>query len=363
MLFNFKKPTPGTGNTLIVGQSKTGKSTLSKKIALHSVPAGCRVIYFDIGKSAYVTTQLVEGNWIDLENKSGAGIFSPIRTLGKAGVCEWLFTLLENENVQLSPEKKSSVISAVTMVKNQGKKYQTISGLIPYIMDTDVKNALNNYTISSGQFPIFDAKEEAVCFETNFLCLECKRVFESGTKNSANILSFLFSRIESIADGEPVYIIFDDASLALGNDCVQDRLLTQINNMRKQNVSFVFAVHNISDIGKRLKDSLLNHCGVRVYTPNSQVTTNTFVRESYRSMGLTDSQLSLIATGKPRQEYIVQTADGKCQVIDLMIKPGSIAQIITDGSNINNTQIFKRLLAEHGRPGAIREYLRLKGGL
>jgi len=359
MKFNFKKPKPGTGNILVVGQAKTGKTTLLKKIAHHSVLSGTRIVYFDIDKGAFVFSQLIEGKWLDLGDESREGSLAPVKVLTVKRLVEVLITLVEIEKGKISPNEKAELISSVEMVKSLGEKQQTISGLIPYIMNDGLKEIFKNY---AGE-DVFNAKTDRVNFDSaRFLCLECKRVFES-EKKSAIIISYLFARISSLADGKPIIIIFDDASLALNNKHTEGKMLTQINNMRKRNVSFIFAIHNISDISNRLKDTLLNHCGTRIYTPNSQLSTNKLIKESYQSMGLSDVQLDLIATGKPRKDYIIQTADGKCQVIDLMIKPGSVSQIVTGGSNINDIKLFEKLSREYGRDRAVKQYLQRKGGL
>ncbi len=358
MKFMFGNPEPGIGNILIVGQSKTGKTTLLKKIVLSSVLSRTRIIYFDIDKGAFIFCQLTDGKWIDLGNDSKQGIFAPVKALSDKMLTEFLTTLVEIEKGKITSEEKAALASAIQIVKEMGIEQHTISGLISYVMDEGLKNVLKNLA-NDG---IFGAKEEHLGFDSNFLCLECKRLFESG-KKSATVLSYLFHRIGSLAGGDPIFIIFDDASLALNNEYLEDKLLTQINNMRKRNVSFIFAIHNISDISNRLKDTLLNHCGIRIYTPNNQLSTNSLVRSSYQSMGLSDDQLELIATGKPKKEYTIQTADGKYQIIDLMIQPGSITHAITGGSNINDIKMFERLVAEHCKDKAIKEYLRMKRGM
>lgn len=360
MIFNFGEPDPGAGNILVVGQSNTGKSTLLKTVASRSIASGAKIIYFDIDKGAFVFSGLVEGKWINLGNDSGNGLYAPVQALTSERLAEFLIILIEIENGRVSPEEKTEIFSSVNNVTMLGKEQQTISGLIPYIMDQGLKTSLQNYS-RGGQYAIFDGKEDAVTFESApLICFECKRLFESGKKSAAN-LAYLFLRIEELADGHPIIIIFDDASLALRNEYVEDKLLAQINNMRKKNVSFIFAIHNISDISPRLKDTLLNHCGVRIYTPNNQLSTNKHTRESYQAMGLSDAQLDLIASGKPKKEYVIQTADGRCQVIDLMIRPGSITQAITGGSNVNDIKLFEKLTIERGQDKAIKEYLHLKG--
>jgi type IV secretory pathway VirB4 component len=140
------------------------------------------------------------------------------------------------------------------------------------------------------------------------------------------------------------------------------KLPVWINNLRKRNISFGFAVHQLSDIGQKLKDTLLNHCNSRIYTPNSQVLLNKTIREAYQSLGLSDSQLEILAKSSPRKEYMIQTADGKCQVIDLMIKPKSVSQIITGGSNISYINLMDELLANLSHNEAVKQYLKKKGG-
>lgn len=362
MKFNFPNFSLGAGNILALGQARTGKSTLLKLIAIHFMIAGGRVLYFDIAKGAYVTTKCVSGTHIDWDNVPGKGRFAPIQTLSVSRACDFLFTLLEIEKILLTPDVKSSVMSAVKTIKTFDKTLQTISGLIPHIMNMEVKEALKQHTISEGQYPLFDATTEAINFDTNWLCIESKHTFESG-KKASSCISYCFSRVEEMANGKPLLIIFDDASVAFKSEPVVAKLPVQINNLRKRMVSFAFAIHQLSDIGDELKDTLLNHCNTRLYTPNNQIHSNKTIRESYQSLGLSDCQLDLLAKSTPRKDYMIQSADGKCQLIDLMVNPGSTMQIVTGGSNISDINLFEDLAHKYEHDEAVRLYLQSKGGL
>ena len=322
--------------------------------------SGGNVLYFDIDKGAYVTTKCVGGSHVNLDNVIGQSIFSPIQTLSTGRVSDFLFTLLEIEKVLLTPDVKLAVTTAVKMIKSLDKKLQTISGLIPYIMDSCVKNALKQYTIAEGQYPLFDADTEAINFHAKWLCLESKRAFESGS-NTQSCLSYIFPRVEELADGAPLMIIFDDAGVAFKSESVVAKLEVWINNLRKRNISFAFAVHQLSDIGPKHKDTLLNHCSTRLFTPNNQIISNKAIRESYQSLGLSDSQLELLAKSTHRKEYMIQSASEKCQIIDLLVNPGSVSQIITGGSNIADINLFEELTHEYGPDGAVKQYLKTKG--
>lgn len=360
MKFKFSNFSLGAGNMLLIGQAKTGKSTLLKWIAIHFMRNGGSVLYFDVDKGAFVTTKCVGGTHINLDADAGQGIFAPLQTLSEHSVCEVLFTILEAGNVPRTPEIKFAVQSSVKMVKSLDTKEQTISNLIPFIMNDTIRDALKQHTLAEGHNPLFDADTEKLNFDGNWLCLECKRTFESG-KKANSCLSYCFSRIEERACNKPLLIIFDDAAVAFKSEMVVAKLPVQINNLRKRNVSFAFAVHQLTDIGNGLKDTLLNHCGTRIYTPNKQILSNQSLKISYQSLGLSDSQLDLLAAGSTRKEYMIQTAEGKSQIIDLMIAPKSASQIITGGSNIMDIGLMEKFIAGYGHDNAVKLYLKKKG--
>jgi len=361
MKYGFANFSLGAGNLLVIGQSKTGKSTLLKWIAIHFMRAGGNVLYFDIDKGAFVTTKCVNGTHVDLDAVTGQALFTPLQTLSEKRAREFVLTLLTMEKVPLTPLVTATVSSAVKMVKSLPETAQTISNLLHFVMDPGAKEALKAYSVSEGYYPMFDAPTEAVSFNENWLCLECKRTFESNSK-AGGCLSYVFSRVEERTDTKPLLVIIDDAAVAFRSEPVVAKLPVWINNLRKKNISFAFAVHQLIDICGDLKDTLLNHCYTRIYTPNSQVLTNKIIRESYQSLGLSDSQLGLLSTGSPRKNFMIQTADGKCQSIDLMIAEKSAAQIVTGGSNIDDIRLMERLIAKNGHHGAIQQYIKEKGG-
>jgi type IV secretion system protein TrbE len=361
MRYGFANFSLGAGNLLVLGQAKTGKSTILKWIAIHFMRAGGNVLYFDIDKGAYVTTKCVSGTHVDLDAATGQALFTPLQTLSEKRANEFVLTLLAMERIPLTPFVTATVSSAVKMVKLLPTKEQTISKLLHFIMDPGAKEALRAYSLSEGHYPMFDAQTEAVSFNENWLCLECKRTFESNSK-AGGCLSYVFSRVEERTSTEPLLIIIDDAAVAFRSEPVVARLPVWINNLRKKNISFAFAVHQLIDICGDLKDTLLNHCNTRVYTPNNQVLTNRTIRESYQSLGISDNQLELLSKIAPQKEYVIQTADGKCQSIDLMIAQKSTAQIITGGSNIDDIRLMENLMAQNDHSGAIELYIKEKGG-
>jgi type IV secretion system protein TrbE len=360
MKYGFVNFSLGAGNLLVIGQAKTGKSTLLKWIAIHFMRAGGHVLYFDIGKGAFVTTACVGGTHVDLDAASGKALFTPLQ-LSERSACEFILALLAMKKQQLSPAVTATVSSAVKLVKSLPQKEQTVSKLLHFIMDPAAREALKAYSLSEGHYPMFDAETEAVSFSEGWLCLECKRTFESNSK-AGGCLSYVFSRVEERTCTKPLLVIIDDAAVAFRSEPVVAKLPVWINNLRKSNISFAFAVHQLIDICGDLKDTLLNHCNTRAYTPNSQVHSNKIIRKSYQSLGLSGSQLELLSKGSPRKEYLIQTADGKCQSIDLMIAEKSAAQIVTGGSNIDDIRLMERLIAKNGHHGAIQQYIKEKGG-
>ncbi len=350
--------TPET--TLILGQNRSGKSVLLKMIFFCSMYSEKRkIIFFDIFNSCKNTTLCLGGNHIDPESDMSMG-FAFLQHLPPEQACVFLCFLLEHEGIHVTHDVKSAILSAVHMLKALDTAQHTLTNLIPFVQDVQAQNALSQYTRDHGYTAIFDAEHDVLDLSIDLTCIESKYLFESDI--GPLILLYIFLRIESAVKKHHFAIIFDDASLALSSPFVVKKLHTWINNLKKHNVFMIFALHQLSDITPELKEVLLNHTSTKILTPNPLADSNEVVEKSYMSLGLTSKQIHALSIARVQRDYMILTAHGDCQIIDLMIEPNSVSQAILGGSNIDDINLMQELIDRHGSKEAIRQYLTLKTG-
>ena len=103
---------------LIVGPTGAGKSVLLALIALQFRRyAGAQVYVFDKGNSARAATLAMGGEHHAL-GADGALSFQPLRKIDdpatRSWAAEWIAALIAHENVNVTPEVKEAIWSALT---------------------------------------------------------------------------------------------------------------------------------------------------------------------------------------------------------------------------------------------------------
>ena len=78
----------------------------------------------------------------------------------------------------------------------------------------------------------------------------------------------------------------------------------------------------------------------------------------YRSFGLNDRQIEILARATPKRDYYCQSRRGN-RLFELGL--GDIALVFTAASSKSDQAAIARILAEHGREGFAVAWLRHKG--
>ena len=359
MKFNFPMIFGEWLNMLMLGPSGYGKSTFLKHCAIEFMRKGGRIVWFDIYKSCFATTSLVNGSHVNLGNIANEKFFAPLKTLSQHRAIEFLCMLCEIEGINITHEIKSSISDAVQLIKTQSPDQQTLSNFINYVMDHKIKSALHEYT-SNGSYALFDALDDQINLTGQWTCFEVKELFDNKAMLQVTLL-YLLSYIENLSDGIPTIVIIDDAGHVFSSKSFRKWLKTALNNFRKKGISFWFAFHNVTDFDGGIRDTILNACRIKVFTPNSQILINNSIKTAYQSLGLNERQLELLGNATPCKEYMIQDESSNTQLIDLMIQPGSISQTVCGGSGTGSISLMENLIKKHGHDKAIKQYLNKKG--
>ena len=139
------------GHMLVVGPTGAGKSVLLALLALQfrRYP-GARVFIFDKGWSARAAVLGMGGAHHELGSRASAGepalAFQPLRRIDEAGTrswaAEWLAALLEHEKVQVTPEVKDALWSALLSLASAPPPERTLTGLSLLLQSNALKAAL-----------------------------------------------------------------------------------------------------------------------------------------------------------------------------------------------------------------------------
>jgi len=353
------------GHILVVGPTGAGKSVLLALLALQfrRYP-GARICIFDKGRSARAAVLAMGGSHHSLgseQEQAGAVLaFQPLRRVDQAAqriwAAEWLWAILEHEKVQVTPEVKDMIWSALLSLGSAPPSERTLTGLSLLLQSNALRSALQPYTLEGPFGSLLDADDDRLdladvhCFEMEALMGQSGAILP--------VLLYLFHRLEERFDGSPTLLILDEAWLFLDNPLFAARIREWLKVLRKKNVAVLFATQSLADIASStIAPAIVESCPQRIFLPNDRAL-EPQSRAAYERFGLNGRQVELLAEAIPKRDYYLQSRLGN-RLFDLGLGP--IALALCAASDPDSQKLIDALLAEHGASGFAGRLLESRG--
>ncbi len=318
-----------------------------------------QVIAFDNQKAFFTLAKACGGDYYEILNESNDLSFCPLQGIDsnseKLWAAGWLEELITLQGVEVTPKQRQAISEALDALRND--KVKSLSNLYSNLMDRTLKSALDPFvSIQNGVM----AKLLDACFDN--LSVSNLQVFEVGTllnldpKFSIPVVSYLFHKIDSRLDGRPTLLVLAESWKLFDNPTFSSKLNEWLRVCRAKNASAIFESHSMADINGALKNVIVANCSTKVFLPNPLAQKDTD-REMYKSFGLNDGQIELIANSIPKRHYYWVSPDGSA-LIDLELQKGLLALM---GKNTKtDIEFIKTLEGEHGAVWPAR-YLETQG--
>src|SRR5712692_9393088 len=363
--FRFSLHVGDVGHTLVVGPTGAGKSVLLALMALQFRRyARAQIFAFDFGCSVRAATIAMDGDWHDiggvLSGESAEFVeLQPLAAVDdpseRGWAAEWITAILGRERIEVTPEAKDHLWSALTSLASAPIQERTLTGLCVLLQSNVLKRALQPYCLGGPYGRLLDAEFERLgdgsvqVFETDGLI---------GTAVAPAVLSYLFHRIEGRFDGRPTLLIIDEGWLALDDKEFAGQLREWLKTLRKKNTSVVFATQSLADIdGSAIAPAIIESCPTRIMLPNDRAI-EPQITAVYRRFGLNDRQIEILARATPKRDYYCQSRRGN-RLFELGL--GDVALAFTAASAKSDQAAIERILAEHGRDGFVSAWLAHRG--
>ncbi|WFU66840.1 conjugal transfer protein TrbE [Bradyrhizobium brasilense] len=363
--FRFSLHVGDVGHTLVVGPTGAGKSVLLALMALQFRRyRNSRVFAFDFGGSIRAAAIAMGGDWHDLggalsHDAAERVALQPLLWIDdsseRAWATEWVAAILAREKVEITPDAKDYLWSALTSLASAPVQERTLTGLSVLLQSTALKRALQPYCLGGPYGGLLDAEFErpgeasVQAFETEGLI---------GTGAAPAVLTYLFHRIGDRLDGRPTLIIVDEGWLALDDADFAGQLREWLKTLRKKNASVVFATQSLSDIdGSAIAPAIIESCPTRLLLPNERAL-EPQITAIYRRFGLNDRQIELLSRATPKRDYYCQSRRGT-RMFELGL--GEVALAFAAVSTRSDQAAIDRVLAEHGREDFVLAWLHHRG--
>lgn len=363
--FRFSLHVGDVGHTLVVGPTGAGKSVLLALMALQfrRYPRA-QVFAFDFGGSIRAAAIAMGGDWHDLgggltEGSADSVALQPLSQIDEAAerawAADWIVAILMRESIQITPEVKELIWTALSSLASAPTAERTMTGLSVLLQSNDLKQALRPYCVGGPYGRLLDAESEHLgvatvqAFETEGLI---------GTAAAPAVLAYLFHRIEDRLNGEPTLIIVDEGWLALDDEGFAGQLREWLKTLRKKNASVVFATQSLSDIdGSAIAPAIIESCQTRLLLPNERAI-EPQITAIYRRFGLNDRQIEILARAMPKRDYYCQSRRGN-RLFELGLS--DVALALCAASSKTDQAAIDRIVSEHDREGFLAAWLRHRG--
>ncbi|MDF0579276.1 conjugal transfer protein TrbE [Bradyrhizobium yuanmingense] len=363
--FRFSLHVGDVGHTLVVGPTGAGKSVLLALMALQfrRYP-NSQVFAFDFGGSIRAAALAMGGDWHDLGGALSDGDEDPVALQPLAWIddpsergwaTEWIGAILAREKIEITPEVKDHLWSALTSLASAPRQERTLTGLSVLLQSNSLKRALQPYCLGGPSGRLLDAEFERLG-EASVQAFETEGLI--GTSAAPAVLAYLFHRIGDRLDGRPTLLIVDEGWLALDDEDFAGQLREWLKTLRKKNATVIFATQSLSDIdGSAIAPAIIESCPTRLLLPNERAI-EPQITAIYRRFGLNDRQIELLSRATPKRDYYCQSRRGN-RMFELGL--GEVALAFTAASSKTDQAAITQLLAEHGPDGFVPAWLQHRG--
>lgn len=356
------------GHTLIFGPTGAGKSTLLATIIAQfrryrsrqrtdgtTLPAN--VTAFDKGRSLFTLCEATKGLHYDIgSDDSNTPALAPLIDIDSDSDAlwaeEWIATCFELQAKRSpSPNQKLAIHKAMDLLREAPKDFRSLTDFISTVQDSELRDALNHYSITGSMGHLLDGKEEGITF-SSFTVFEIDELMKMGDSNAIPVLLYLFRRFEKSLNGQPSLLSLDEAWIMLGHPVFRERLREWLKELRKKNCLVLMATQSLSDaVNSGLLDVLLEQCPTKILLPNKEAHL-TGTKETpgpadlYRTFGLNEKEINILKTGRYKKDYYYKSPLGR-RLFELGLGPLTLSFVAV--SNKEDLAEVRQLISENGQ--------------
>ncbi len=348
------------GHMLVVGPTGSGKSVLLNLLSLQFKRyQNAQVFTFDKGRSSRAMVEALGGDFYDLGAQSGL-IFQPLKDIdGESEITwalEWVLGLLAGEAVEITPDIKEAIWSALESLASAPSEQRTLTGLSALIQSSDLRQALKPFTLDGAFGRMLDGCADSLG-ENTAQAFEMENLMHTKALITP-VLMYLFHRLEARFDGRPTFLILDEAWVFLDDPLFAARIREWLKVLRKKNVSVIFATQSLADIADSpIAPAIIESCPSRIFLPNNRAM-EPQQQDAYARFGLNKRQMEIIAASTPKRDYYFQSRAGN-RLFDLQLGPVALA-FCGAGSEQDHKDI-DHVMQQNGDDNFASHWLKFKG--
>ncbi|MTK63970.1 MAG: hypothetical protein F8N15_05460 [Methanobacterium sp.] len=357
------------GHFAVLGPPGAGKSTLlALLVASHFRYPRAQAFCFDYGYSMFALCEAAGGAHFDIGADNAEVAFCPLAQIDTPADRAWAAQYVEllvtlrlpaGQGLSISQQNEISDAIARLAAGTTSANQRTMTNFRSTVQNQELKEALKHYTLDgslgflldSDHDPLIEAGGRLFVFET-------KHLFELDDRAIIPVLMHIFRQVEKRLDrSKPTIIPIDEAWKPFSHPLALERYKNWLKTARKENDAFGLATQNLPEIlNSPLAAVVLDNVATKFLLPNPEAATQNLA-PFYRSIGCNDTEIHLLANGRPKRDYYLTNADGR-RLFQLRLGPVALAFVAVSGEE--PTRVIRALKAEHGSDW-ILHWLRQRG--
>lgn len=306
-------------HSFIFGPSGAGKSTFLCLMESQFLKfPDSHVIVIDKDKTARGVCMGAGGVYVEPGSEDVA--FQPLRNIDNEvdlmWACDFIEQCLLEQKLHCDAAKRESIREALVHLRDtKDPENRDITSFQQYVVDDEVRIAIQPYTITGQYGRIFDAKETKIDM-SRFVMIEMGTLMKLGKAAVTPALMYLFKFIENHfaapndAHGHMTLLVLDEAWVFLDNEYFSREIENWLLTLRKRRVAVVFATQEVARAAaSRISTTIVSQCQTKFYLadPNS---TTAILSEGYQKFGLDEDEIYAISKGRMKRDYFYKSVNG-----------------------------------------------------
>ena len=223
----------------------------------------------------------------------------------------------------------------------------------------DLQEIMNQYDTSGAYGGYFSGSKDNLNL-SNFSVFELEKLMNLDEKIMLPVLDYLFRKIDLKLQGQPAFLLIDEAWIAFKNPVFSKRIIEWLKVFRKRNCSVVLATQNLADTSTSEAETLLSELIIstasKIFLPNAAAIKDDF-KKIYHKFGLNEQQIRIIANAIPKRQYFHYTEEGS-RLFELAI--GQLALNFVAVSTTPEINMIKSYITKY-KDNWVYNYLSDKG--
>lgn len=304
------------GHTLLIGPSRNGKTLFQMFLTAQFMKyPNARTFILDKDLSCKSATLMLDGEHIDLDPAHGGGLrLNPVaaanNVTGRVWLVGWLDRLLSERGAQLTDAQIEEMSHALERIEHDPEaRLSTLATQLP----EELRARLAPWCEGGAYGMYFDHVEDSFTFG-RVTCTEVGSIVAAGMMDVVRAYcDYAFYRIDlSLQNRDPsevgpTMIYFEEAGFLLESPIFAARARDYLMTLAKKRAFLVMTAQspepfvNQPALGAAVRDNV----ATVIFLPNPKATSASLAKLYKSAFGVSDEQLSIIASAKPKTEYCV----------------------------------------------------------